>query len=88
VSVVQLNVWTCDFCGAAASTLEQTSPWSDPLVVHPEGWSTLEIPPAARKHPSLNVGDACPACLRQIALIDLQRESESLGLYDDPARKV
>ena len=62
MSVVQVNVWTCDFCGAVASTTEHTDVWSDPVVRYPEGWGFRSIPEAERKHPCLDCADACPEC--------------------------
>lgn len=60
--VIQENHWTCDVCGAVASVREETSPYSDPVVVYPSGWMSLEIPPEHRLRPNLDCCDACLSC--------------------------
>jgi hypothetical protein len=34
--VYQINVWVCEVCGKALSTTEETSPYSDPVVIPPK----------------------------------------------------
>lgn len=65
MTVVQVNVWTCEFCGAVESTTEATDVYSDPTVCWPEGWGSRAIPEADRSHPTWSIGDACPACMRE-----------------------
>jgi len=35
--ILQVNIWTCESCGAIISTAQETSPYSDPIVQLPNG---------------------------------------------------
>jgi len=35
--VYQTNLWICEVCGGVDSTIEETSPYSDPVVRPPNG---------------------------------------------------
>lgn len=56
MSVYQTNVWVCEVCGFVESTSEETSPYSDPVVLPPRGveWEYLK-----KDGKELL---ACPAC--------------------------
>ena len=44
MSVFQVNVWVCDVCGKTETTFEETSPYSDPVVIPPndKNWDYLD----------------------------------------------
>jgi len=77
VSVVQINLWTCDLCGKRSAQSERTSAYSDPVIVPPAGWRTdLEVPQEKRSDPSFDICDACPEC---VAEPDWSNYSELIG---------
>lgn len=62
MSVVTVNVWTCDFCGAVKALAKPTVVYSDPVVHWPAGWGSKPVPEEQRKHPTQDIADACPEC--------------------------
>lgn len=63
MSAIQTNIWTCDICGATATTGGVTMAYVDPLVVPPDGWDVnLEVPLSLHAGPHEDYCDACPQC--------------------------
>ena len=50
MTVIQVNIFICDKCGATETHTEETSWYSDPVVTPPDGWIDNEC------------GDICPKC--------------------------
>lgn len=42
MSVLQVNIFTCDVCGLSQAERKDTEVYRDPVVVPPEGWGTAE----------------------------------------------
>ncbi len=56
--IYQVNIWVCEVCNKTVSTAEETSPYSDPVIVPPndEEWDYVG------DHPDEKL--ACPNCVR------------------------
>jgi ribosomal protein L37AE/L43A len=59
MAIYQTNIWICEVCGKQSVTVEEVSPYSDPVVAPPKGeeWEYVgEFP---------NELLACPECVKK-----------------------
>ena len=59
MSVKQINIWECELCDKMETTITNTSPYSDPVVVplNQEEWGYID-----KDGKEIHV---CPKCLRE-----------------------
>ena len=71
--VIQTNVWACEICRFTAFTVEDVSPFSDPVVTSPPGgeWEYVSTTKGFGFFERL----ACPACVAKNA-VDMAGEKE------------
>jgi hypothetical protein len=59
MTILQVNIFICDECGFTDFSTEETSEWSDPVVVSPnQAWGFH--PDESGEEPFL-----CPSCLQK-----------------------
>jgi len=42
MNIIQTNTFICEKCDKIISISEETSPYSDPVVIPPDGWGYLK----------------------------------------------
>ena len=58
--IYQTNLWVCEVCSSIHTTTEEVTPFSDPVVGHPDNkeWEYITV----GKHELL----ACPECVVKV----------------------
>lgn len=62
MSILQVNLWTCEICGKTYATKEEVSPFDDPVVGYPSKEEWNFVGPDEKL--------ACPECLRSNQALD------------------